>query len=306
MADFSIDYSALHRAQEQMKSLANTAESGGATGEFKTVGESTPSERRAVFGSTELGTAFNRFYENSAKRAKEAKDGLNELAEIFASVSNVFFEADAQLAGGSGVTSQALGISNWRNSKAQWDAWDSATEEWNDYLEEIGAKEYFDANPDADIGQVCRADSPPEFCETWREDTDAPSPPGDKPDGERPSDEPPTEFTFEDENGVTNVKVELDDDYNIMKETTEVTTTDGQSFTSETVYETSPQYVTKDGVTFDARDFTTTTTYADGTTITSEVTIEEDGSGVMTSTDGDGEVTRYTRSGPGDEWEEDD
>ncbi|WP_165990131.1 serine/arginine repetitive matrix protein 2 [Streptomyces sp. YIM 98790] len=301
MPDFSIDYTALHTAQEKMRSLADTAEDGGATGEFKALGDATTGEARAVLGDAGLANAFHSFFRYSRMRTKEAEDGLRELAEVFGSVSNVFFDADAQLSSSAGLMGSSIGLKDWLDQRKAWDAWQTSMAEWNAYLEEIGAKEYFDAHPDADIGEVCRADGAPEWCRTWEEDDDAPYQPGEPPP--RPADDPPTEYVHTDENGTTRVTLELDDDYNVMREVSEITTADGQTFRSETVYGTPPQIVTpENGEPFDARDYTMTTTYADGTESVTTVVINEDGSGTMTEKSGD-ETTVYTRSGPGAEWQ---
>jgi hypothetical protein len=304
VADFSIDYSALHTVQKKMHDLADQADSGGATGAFKEVGEDTSSERRAVFGDSGLSSAFNLFYRRSSSRTKQAKDGLGQLADVFSSVANTFFDADAQLSSAAGLMGSSIGLDEWKNDTAAYEAWQEDKTAWDAYLDKIGAGEYFDQHPDADIGEVCRADGAPSWCETWQNDEDAPDPPGPAP--EKPSADPPTEYTYEDEHGTVEVKVELNDQHDVMKETSTITTPDGQSYTSVTTYDSAPKIIdpegngTKDA--FDARDYTMVTTYADGSKTTSVFAISDDGSGTMTSTDQDGKVTVSTRSGPDAEW----
>ncbi|WP_320784297.1 serine/arginine repetitive matrix protein 2 [Streptomyces sp. CRN 30] len=303
MPDFSIDYSALHVVQTKMHDLADAADSGGATGTFKEVGEASASERKALFGSSDLSYAFNLFYSYSTSRTKDAKDGLGQLADTFAGVADTFFNADAQLSSAAGLMSNSLGLDEWKNDKEAYDSWQEDKTAWDDYLERIGASEYFEEHPDADIGDVCRADDAPGFCETWLDDDDAPDDPGSPPT--KPSDDPPTSYTYEDEQGKVSVEVELDDDYNVMKETSTITTTDGQSYTSVTTYDSAPRIITpEEGDPFDARDYTMVTTYGDGTESTTEVVINDDGSGTMTTTDPEGEVTTVSRSGPDEEWPE--
>ncbi|MFE7978234.1 serine/arginine repetitive matrix protein 2 [Streptomyces shenzhenensis] len=303
MPDFSIDYSALHTVQQKMRDLADAADSGGATGAFKEAGEAGSSERKAMFGSSDLSYAFNLFYSHSTSRTKQAKDGLGQLADTFSGVADTFFNADAQLASAAGLMSQSLGLDDWRGQKEAYDSWQEDKTAWDAYLERIGASDYFDQHPDAQIGEVCRADGAPSFCETWINDNDAPDDPGPPP--EKPADNPPTSYHYEDEQGKVDVTVELDDDYNVMKETSTITTPDGQSYTSVTTYHSAPEIVTPaDGDKFDARDYTMETTYADGSKTTTEVVIAGDGSGTMTTTDQDGKVTVSTRSGPDEDWSE--
>ncbi|MEW2497758.1 serine/arginine repetitive matrix protein 2 [Streptomyces nodosus] len=308
MVDFSIDYSALQTVQQKMRNLADDAGSGGATGVFREIGEATASERRSVLGSADLSSAFNLFYSRSSSRTKQAKDGLTQLADTFKGVSDTFFQADAQLASSGGLMGSKLGLDDWKNQKAAYDQWASDDKAWHDYLEKIGAADYFDQHPDAHIGDVCSADSPPGFCEAWQNDLDnhdvtVPDDPGAPPP--KPSDDPPTSYTYEDEKGKVDVRLELDDDHNVMKETSTITTPNGQSYTSVTTYDSAPQYVTfEDGTRMDVRDYTMETTYADGSKTTSTVVINDDGSGTMTMTDGDGKVTVSTRSGPDADWSE--
>ncbi|MEU6348467.1 serine/arginine repetitive matrix protein 2 [Streptomyces sp. NPDC047072] len=303
MADFSIDYGALHEVQQKMKDLADDADSGGATGVFKEVGEATSSERRALFGSSDLSYAFNLFYSRSTSRTKQAKDGLTDLADTFSGIADAFFNADAQLASAAGLMSGSIGLDDWKGDKAAYDEWQEDKSAWDAYLREIGAADYFAEHPDADIGQVCNADGAPGWCETWLNDDDSPSDPGPAP--EKPSETPPTSYTYEDEQGKVEVTVELDDDYNVMKETSTITTPDGQSYSSVTTYDSAPQIVEpENGDPYDVRDYTMETTYGDGSTTTTKVVIDQDGSGTMTITDSDGNTTVSTRSGPDEDWSE--
>ncbi|MER5948624.1 serine/arginine repetitive matrix protein 2 [Streptomyces sp. NPDC001904] len=307
MADFSIDYSLLQQVQQKMHSLADQADSGGATGAFKDLGEAAASDRRGTLGHAGLSTAFNLFYRRSSSRTKDAKDGLNQLADMFASVANTFFDADAQLAGSAGLMGQSIGLSDWRNEKAAHDEWVQEKSEWDAYLEKIGADDYFAEHPDDSIRMVCTGPDAPGFCAAWKADDaagTAPINPGEEPP--KPSETPPTSYSYEDSKGKVDVTVELDDDNNVMKETQKITSTDGQSYTSTTVYDSAPKMVGPEGDQFDARDYTITTDYADGSTTTTKVVIDDDGSGTMTETDDDGNTTVSTRSGPDADWVEED
>ncbi|WP_445527961.1 serine/arginine repetitive matrix protein 2 [Streptomyces cyslabdanicus] len=308
MADFSIDYSALQTVQQQMRALADDADSGGATGAFKEMGEATASERRSALGSADLSSAFNLFYTRSSSRTNQAKDGLQQLADTFKGVSDTFFQADAQLASSGGLMGSKLGLDDWKSQKAAYDRWVSDDKAWHDYLEKIGASDYFDQHPDARIGDVCGADNPPGFCDAWQNDLDdkqvtVPDDPGTPPP--EPTDDPPTSYTYEDDKGKVDVRLELDDHYDVMKETSVITTPNGQSYTSVTTYDSAPHHVDLgDDKRIDVRDYTMETTYADGSKSTAKVVNDDDGSGTMTMTDSEGNVTVSTRSGPDADWSE--
>ncbi|MEU3711024.1 hypothetical protein [Streptomyces catenulae] len=312
MPDFSIDYELLNQVQTRMRQLADTADSGGAKGALKTLTESTD-DAKSVMGFSDLGAAMYAFSHRSASRAKDAKDGLNKLADIFESVSDNYFQVDAGMADSAGVMGASLGLDDWKHKKAAWDQWDEDTKAWNDYLKEIGASDYFKEHPGADINDVCSAvDGAPSWCERYNNDKDVPSQPGDHPEGERPDDTPPTEKTITTDSGSTHVKVTLDDDNNVMTEESTVTIGSGadeQKYINKTTYDSSPQPITLDnGKTFDARDYTTVTTGPDGSETTTRYVINDDGSGTMTVTSDD-ETTTYTRSSPfgdGAEWKEED
>jgi hypothetical protein len=300
MPDFSIDYSVLHDVETRMHKLAEEAGSGGAGGVFRELGEGDSGDRRAVLGNAGLSTAFATFYRMSARRTGEAEDGLKELASVFKSVADTFFDADSQLASGAGVMGASIGLDQWRDQDAAYDAWAADRAEWDAYLEKIGAADYFEANPDASIGEVCSADDAPGWCQTWMDDNDAPSDPGEAPP--KPSEEPPTSYTYEDENGTIDVQLELNENHEVMKETSTITTTNGQSYTSVTEYDSPPRIVGIGEEEYDVRDYTMTTTFADGTVSTTTVVINDDGSGTMTEVNG--EETRVShRSGPEADWE---
>ncbi|MFI7101346.1 serine/arginine repetitive matrix protein 2 [Streptomyces sp. NPDC050161] len=306
MPDFSIDYELLNQVQTRMRELADTADSGGAKGALKELSSSTD-DAKSVMGFSDLGTAMWGFSQRSSSRAKDAKDGLNKLADIFKSVSDNYFQVDAGMADSAGVMGTSLGLDEWKNNKAKWDAWDQDTKDWNAYLDKIGASGYFKEHPDADINDVCSADGAPGWCETYNNAKDVPSPPGPHPEGERPGDTPPTEKTITSDSGSTHVKVTLDDDNNVMTEESTVTIgkgADEQKYTSKTTYDTAPRPITPEGgKTFDARDYTTVTTGPDGSKTTSRYVIEDDGTGTQTVTDSDGKETKYTRSGPDKPWD---
>ncbi|MFJ6217299.1 hypothetical protein ACIQGZ_28800 [Streptomyces sp. NPDC092296] len=101
---------------------------------------------------------------------------------------------------------------------------------------------------------------------------------------------PPLDQTLETGNGQVHTHLTLDGDNNVVKEETTVTH-DGQTYTSTTTY--------SDG----GHSYTTDTVYSDGTTNHAETHLDDDGSGTMTVTDGDGAKTEYRRGGSGQEWQ---
>ncbi|MFF0220150.1 serine/arginine repetitive matrix protein 2 [Streptomyces vinaceus] len=300
--DFAIDYGLLNTVQSKLRDMANQANGGSGSGSYHDLGEALASERRRVLGTYDMSAEFNYFFTTSKKRQGQAKDGLNRLADLFKGVSDAWFEADSQLASGAGLMAKSLGLDEWKSQKAAYDKWLSDKAAWEAYLKEIGASEYFRDHPDASISAVCSADGAPGWCDTWRSNDHAPLQPGPPP--VKPPDTPPTHYHQETSTGSVDVTIELDKDNNIIKETSTVTA-NGQTYTSVTEYKSGPQMVTPPGggKPFDARDYTVTTTGADGSTSVSTVVINDDGSGTMKVTSGT-EVTEYTRSGPGTEWVE--
>ncbi|GAB3107874.1 hypothetical protein GCM10027160_05100 [Streptomyces calidiresistens] len=321
-ADFSIDYSVLHQVRENMLELAEEAGSGGASGDYRDLGEANAGERRAVLGHSGLSEAFNLFYTVSRARVKEAKDGLEELGNLFGGVADGFFNVDSQLAQSAGASKAAGNLDNWRADTEAYQQWESDRAAWERYLESIGVSAQDISDPEFSLHEACSVDDPPGFCEQWKEDVaDARAGDGERPPenpGEappKPSDTPPTRWEYTDASGTTVVELELDDNHEIVKETSTVTTTDGQKFVSETVYD-GPVHTVEDdngrGYTF--RDQTTTTTYADGTTTTSAtvydgeprtVSLGEDSTGrerfaafqdhTVTTTDEDGRTVSTTK-----------
>lgn len=303
MPDFAIDYALLEQVQKRMRDLAGTADSGGAQGALKELGDSSISEIKQVMGFSDVSGAMWNFAQRSSSRAKDAKDGLEKLAGIFESVADGYFQVDADMAGSAGVMGSSLGLDKWKQDKSDWERYDADTKTWNDFLKEIGADGYFKEHPDADINSVCSAEDAPGWCEAYNAHDDPPTAPGPPPDVPRPGDTPPTEYTIQTDAGSTHVKLTLDDDHNVMKEESTITAGD-QSYSSVTTYDTAPQPITTpDGKSFDARDYTMVTTYPDGSQVTSRYVIADDGSGTMTVTDSDG-TTEYTRSGPTEDWAE--
>lgn len=302
MPDFSIDYSNLYEIQSKLRTLAQQADDSGGSNAFRELGNAVASERRAALGSATLSASFNYFFHHSKSRTEAAKEGLTQLADTFKAVSDVFFDADSQISGAAGLMTTSLGIDQWQNQQEAYQEWQSDKDAWDRYLAEIGATDYFRDHPDeVSIRGVCHADDAPGWCDAWRargEDS-APPHPGDAPP--KPPDKPPTSYHYQDENGTIDVSVELDENNNIIKETQSITNPDGQKFSTTTTYNGAPEWHGEGDNRYDARDYTITTTYGDGTTSTSTVTVNQDGTGNMVVTGGD-TTEYYVRNGPKDEW----
>ena len=301
MADFAIDYSNLYTVQAKLRALADKAGSGGATGAFKELGDAGSGERTACLGTSGLSLQFNYFYHHSVLRTQKAHDGLNKLADTFQAVSNIFFDADSQISGAAGLLGDSLGLSDWKNKKAAHDKWQADQDAWNAYLAKIGATGYFHDHPDDTLRTACHAADAPAWCAAWINDANPPVKPGDEPP--KPGD-PPTSYHHQDEHGSIDAEVTVDKDGNVMTEHSKITNPQGQTFESTTTYDGPPNIVRPggDAKPYDTRGYTIVTKYGDGTTSTSTVTVNHDGSGSMTVVSGTDAPQQYTRSGPDAKW----
>lgn len=269
MVDFAIDYNVLHTARNDLHDLADRTGPTLKDSDFATLGRDDNGDAADVFGDAQLAAAFSTLYYRAKGPMEKAEDDLRQLGDLFGAVADGFFNMDAQIAEGAGVMGHEMGLGDWRAKHDAWmkhDEWVKAHNLWEQYQANKGA---------------CEGDGPlPDYCTA----TD----PGPEPVDPGP---PPTEQTITTPDGSTvHTSLTLDDKYNVVKETTTVTSSKGQSYTSVTAY--------KD----DGRSYVTDTTFADHSTSHSDVTINPDGSGTMTVTDGDGNKSDYTRSGPGAQW----
>jgi hypothetical protein len=312
MADFAMDYDQLYAMQRGLHLLADRADSGGGDGVYEEVGNATLAENEALFGSYDLAYEFALFYGKSKARIDDGKDKLRQFGDMFSGVADGLFQQDALLASGAASSAGQAMIDRWEGEREAYEEWAENKEAWDSFLEEIGAAEYFAENPDADINEVCAADDAPGWCAEWENAEDPPRPPGEEPP--KPPEHPPSHLEFSDgEGGTTDIVLSYDDDYNIMKEETTVTTQDGETLTTTVEYASEPHIVEgDDGTSYDTRDYTVTTTLPDGSTTVEDVVIDDtDGSGTRTVTstyteDGEQktETTEFTRSGPFECWDE--
>lgn len=250
LPDFAIDYSVLHEARKDLHDLADRIGPTLKNSDFATLGKGDFGDAESIFGDQTLTNAFRSLYRLSQSPMDNAVDRLKRLGDLFGSVSDAYFDADAQISDGLGVMGANMGLDDWRNKK---DAWDYR----NDHIDKCV--------PDKD-GNM------PSFCSA----TD-PGP-------------PPLDQTIDTPNGKVHTHLTLDDQGNVVKEETTVTSGD-QTYTSVTTY--------TDG----GRSYHTETTYADGGKVVADTHItEDDGGGTMTVVDQDGKKTDYTRDSRADQW----
>ncbi|WP_139238433.1 serine/arginine repetitive matrix protein 2 [Streptomyces aidingensis] len=320
MPDFAMDYDALYAMRDGLHGLADRAEDGGATGVFLEIGEQHSNDTLSVFGFRDLAQSFRFFYSRSRSRVEEGKDKLRRFGDMFGGVADGLFQQDAMIASGAAASVGKSYIDEWRAEWAEREAWEARKEEWDGFLAEIGATEYFQEHPDADPSEVCSAgDGRPDWCQAWEDHENKVAPPGAEPPV--PDDHPPSRLRYEGEDGSsTEVVLSYDEDYNIMREETTITTAGGETFTSAIAYDGPPEVHTvphsddpdHPGLSYDSRDYTVTSNGPDGSTAVEKVVINDDGSGTRSITttypDGEGgektETTEYTRSGPFADWEE--
>ncbi|UCM90410.1 hotdog family protein [Streptomyces marincola] len=339
MADFSINYEDLYDMRDGMHQLAKRAADGGGDGKFAEMGNNNPGDNTAIFGNSYLSQQFSVFFRMCRTRTEKASEKLEQFGDTFGGVADAVFQQDAQIASGAASASAKAEFNRWRGEVERHENWVEATEEWNAYLEEIGAAEYFAEHPGAQMGEVCKEDDRPAFCDTWEQDVsdlNAPHQPGEEPPV--PDENPPSRMRFTNPDGsTTEITLSYDENYTITSETTTTTLEDGQEFVSTTEYTYGDDgQVTQEDVTvtlpdggemttvteysgelnedvgFDNRDYTSTTNGPDESTTVEEVTIDDEtGAGTKTVTttevddDGNEEVTveEYTRPGPTDDWE---
>ncbi|MCL2552860.1 MAG: hypothetical protein FWE15_19115 [Actinomycetia bacterium] len=273
MVDFALDYGVLHAARKDLHDLADEIGPTLKSSDYATLGEDSSGVAGDVFGNAELAAAFSTLYYRSKHPMEKAEDDLRKLGDTFGAVADGFFNIDAQIAEGAGVMGQNLGLSDWRGKHDAWlghDTWVADNKLWQQYLANKSACEVDDGS------------ALPDFCKA----TD----PGPEPTDPGP---PPTDQVIHTPDGGTvHTTLTLDDQYNVTTEKTTVTTGGGQTYSSTTAYKP------------DGRSYVTDTTYADNSTSHADVTINADGTGTMSVTDGDGNVSTYARSGPGAKWDQ--
>ncbi|TDC68807.1 hypothetical protein [Streptomyces hainanensis] len=239
MPDFLMDYEELYAMQRGMHSLADQAGDGGGSGKFAELGNRTASENTAVFGSSYLSSQFSVFFRMSKQRTEKATEKLRQFGDTFEGVAQALFQQDSEIAAGAAAASAKSEFNRWLDEKERHENWVEATEEWNEYLESIGASDYFEEHPDAVMGEVCAEDDRPDFCEQWENDLDenkAPQQPSpDEPPV--PDENPPSRMKFTNADGsTTEVTLSYNEDFEITSETSTTTLPDGEEITQTTDY----------------------------------------------------------------------
>lgn len=271
LVDFALDYTVLHTARKDLHDLADKIGPTLKSSDYATLGNDESGEAADVFGDAQLTAAFSTLYYRSKHPMEKAEDDLRQLGDTFGAVADGFFNMDAQIAEGAGIMSADMGLSDWIGKHKAWEGHDQ-------WVKDHDLWEQYQANPDA--CDVSDGQTAPDFCKAFD--------PGPEPKDPGP---PPTDKTLTTADGGTvHTQLTLDGDYNVVTEKTTVTTGAGQTYTSTTTYQD------------DHRSYVTDTTYADNSTAHSDVHINEDGSGTMTVTDGDGKKSDYTRTGTGAQW----
>lgn len=271
MVDFAIDYDVLHKSRKQLHALAERTGPKLRENAFDGLGDYGASNDE-VFGDPSLSSAFSTLYYRTKGPLEKAEKDLKRLGDIFGSVAEAFFNMDAQIADGVGFRGSDVGYGDWKSKHDAWlkhDDWQKQKDLWDQFQRNKDSCTPGDPNGPA----YCHAIDP----------------------GPEPTDPgaPPTSHTITTKDGST-VKTELtlDDDKNVKKETTTITTSGGQKYQTVTTFDNAK-----------GDSYTTVTTYADGSKATAEVHIERDGDGKigdgskMTVTDGKGHKTEYVPNG---------
>ncbi|MFD5318706.1 hypothetical protein [Streptomyces sp. NPDC127098] len=302
MPDFLMDYEELYAMQRGMHSLADQAGDGGGSGKFAEMGNRSASENTAVFGSSYLATQFGVFFRMSKSRTEKATEKLRQFGDTFEGVATALFQQDSEIAAGAAAASARSEFNRWLDEKERHDNWVEANETWNEYLESIGAADYFDEHPDAVMGEVCAADDRPSFCDQWEQDLDdgkAPQQPSPE-EPPVPGEKPPSIMEFTNADGsTTEVTLEYDDEtYEITSETSVTTLPDGETFTQTTEFTYDDDgNVTSESVTVNLPDDSETKTVTDytydenGEVVTETATTTHDDEETTSVTEYEGERT---------------
>ncbi|RBM20460.1 serine/arginine repetitive matrix protein 2 [Streptomyces sp. PT12] len=313
MPDFAMDYDKLYAMRRGLHGLAERADSAGGSGAWAEIGEGTATSNQSIFGNYQLSYQFQLFYGKSKTRIDEGKDKLESFGDMFGGVADALLQQDAMIAGQYTTMAGQMIFDDWLAKREAVEDWERGNEAWNNYIEEIGAAEYFEEHPDANIWEVCSAEDAPDWCKTWEDDYgDRPVQPGERPP--EPPEHPPSHMKITDGDGSIEFWVRYDEDYNILQEKSTVTTPNGETVTTTVDYDGPPRPSDPDNPdnSVDTRDYTVTTIGPDGSKSTVEVEVSDDGqtrTETSTSWDEDGdeevEVKEFVRSDEEDEvWRE--
>lgn len=206
MPDFALDYGVLHKAKDDLHSLADQI--GPKLGEsaFDQVGDQTWIEwdTDTPFGNVELGQAFGLLHTKVSYSMSKAESDIRQLGDLFGAVADAFFDVDAQIASGMGVMGSTMKLDEWRSKQKAWDYKQA-------HLSECTPKD---------------GETAPGFCSAVD--------PG----------KPQLDYDVTTATGKVHTHLTLDDHYNVTQEESTITT-NGQTYTSTTTYQSTTDYTTK-------------------------------------------------------------
>ncbi|MFY1668589.1 hypothetical protein ACN27G_01320 [Plantactinospora sp. WMMB334] len=260
MADLVLDYALLHNLAGSLRELKSRIQFDVDTGSRRSVvtSDGTVVDSGQV-GSSTLYATLSAFFSACHTPFKDSMELLDELANTFDGIAKAYFDLDADVAGKVNLDRLRANISGWQADTV-------AYERYLDLKDREITFQYYDKDGNLVDGSV----------PVWSGD---PVPePGDAPtsiDGTSPV------------GGNTTTAV-LDDEGNVVSETTTVTSGDGLTYTETTEF--TYRDTDGDGRT-DVVDYTSTITHADGTEETIEKKTNDDGSFVVTSTTDEGTTT---------------
>ncbi|MDG4833911.1 hypothetical protein O7627_32080 [Solwaraspora sp. WMMD1047] len=260
MADLVLDYALLHSLAGSLRELKSKVQFDVETGSRRAVvtSDGTVVDSSQVGNSSLYGT-LSAFFAACHTPFKDSMELLDELANTFDSIAKAYFDLDADVAG-------KVNLDRLRSSVSGWQADTAAYERYLDLKDREITFQYYDKDGNLVDGSV----------PLWSGD---PVPePGDAPtsiDGTSPV-------------GSNNTTAVLDDDGNVISETTTVTSGAGLTYTETTQF----TYRDTDGDgEIDVVDYTTTITHSDGLEEKIEKKTNDDGSFVVTSTTNEGTTT---------------
>ncbi|WP_433528460.1 hypothetical protein ACQPYA_19120 [Micromonospora sp. CA-263727] len=260
MADLVLDYALLHQLAGSLRELKSKIQFDVETGSRRSV---VTSEGAVVdssqVGSSTLYATLSAFFSACHTPFKDSMELLEELAKTFDGIAKAYFDLDADVAGKVNLDRLRANISGWQADTA-------AYERYLDLKDRQITFQYYDKDGNLVDGAV----------PVWSGD---PVPePGD----------PPTSIDGTSPVGSNTTTAVLDDEGNVISETTTVNSGDGLSYTETTRF--TYRDTDGDGRT-DVIDYTSTITHSDGTEETVEKKTNDDGSFVVTSTTSEGTTT---------------
>ncbi|WBB97216.1 hypothetical protein O7621_03430 [Solwaraspora sp. WMMD937] len=260
MADLVLDYALLHSLAGSLRELKSKIEFDVETGSRRAVvtSDGTVVDSSQVGNSALYGT-LSAFFSACHSPFKDSMELLDELANTFDSIAKAYFDLDADVAGKVNLDRLKASVNGWQADTA-------AYERYLDLKDREITFQYYDKDGNLVDGSVPLWSGPP-----------VPEP-GD----------PPTSIDGTAEVGSNKTSAVLDEDGNVISETTTVTSGDGLTYTETTEF----TYRDTDGDgEIDVVDYTSTVTHSDGMEEKIVKKTNDDGSFVVTSTTSEGTTT---------------